>query len=79
MIDTVEIQLSLAAIWEYLSPRVVDIVIGAGVSKRKPGSGVKIARLDALSACKAWKAFTQGNRNAFNDPRLGACYGCEDC
>jgi hypothetical protein len=81
MIDTAEIQLSLAAIWEYLSPRVVDvdigpypqeqIVIGAGVSKHKLGSAVEIARLDALAACKAWMAFTQGQRQALKDPRFG--------
>ncbi len=82
MTDTAEIQLSLAAIWEYLRTRVVgedigpypqeNIVIGGCVSKRKPGAPVEIARLDALVACKAWKAFTQGDRNALNDPRFGS-------
>ncbi len=79
--DTAEIQLSLTTIWEYLRTRIIDsdigpyphenIVIGAGVSKRKPGAPVEIARLDALVACESWKAFTQGNRNALHDPRFG--------
>ena len=79
--DTAEIHLTLTTIWEYLRPRIIDtdigpyphenIVIGAGVSKRKPGAPVDIARFDALVACEAWKAFTQGNRNALHNPRFG--------
>ena len=75
MADTAEIQLSLAFIWEYLRTRVIEgdigpypqenFVIGTGVSKRKPGSPIEIARLDALAACIAWKSFTQGRPGCF--------------
>ena len=81
MADTAEIQLSLATIWEYLRARIVsedigpypqeNIVIGAGVSKRKPGDPLEIARQDALAAGDAWNALCQGHSNALNDPRLG--------
>ncbi len=81
MADTAEIQLSLATIWEYLRSRIVsedivpypqeNIVIGAGVSKRKPGAPLEIARQDALAAGDAWNALRQGHSNALNDPRLG--------
>ncbi len=81
MTDTSEIQLSLAAIWEYLRTRVVDgnlgpypqnqIIIGGGVLKLKPEAAVEISRQDALATCVAWQAFAQGHRNALNNPRLG--------
>jgi hypothetical protein len=81
MADTSEIQLSLAAIWQYLRTHVVhddigpypqnQIVIGGGLSPRKPDAAVEIARQDALGACVAWKRFTEGHRKALNDPRLG--------
>jgi hypothetical protein len=81
MADTAEIQLSLATIWEYLRARIVsedigpypqkDIVIGAGVSKRKPGDPLEIARQDAQAAGEVWDALCQGHSNALNNPRLG--------
>ncbi len=81
MTDTLEVQISLSNIWDFLRTRVLDkdvgpypkeqIVIGVGVSKRKPGSVVEISRLDALAACVAWKAFVDGNRKAIQDPRFG--------
>lgn len=80
MTDTLEVQLSLSTIWDFLRKRVLDkdiglypkeqIVIGAGVSKRKPGSVIEISRLDALAASMAWKACREGNRKALQDPRL---------
>lgn len=78
--NTAEIQLSLATIWEYLRTRIVDndigpypqenIIIGAGVSKRKPGAPLEISRQDAQAAGEVWNAFSQGNRSALNDPRF---------
>ena len=82
MTDTAEIQLSLAAIWEYLRTRVVgedigpypqeNIVIGAGVSKRKPGDPLEIARLDALVAGDAWNATSPGPLKRFKRSTSGA-------
>lgn len=81
MADTAEIQLALATIWEYLRSRIVnedigpypqkEIVIGAGVSKRKPKVLLEIARQDAQAAGDVWHALSQGDSSALNDPRLG--------
>ena len=82
MADTAEIQLSLATIWEYLRARIVsedigpypqeNIVIGAGVSKRKPGDPLEIARQDALAAGDAWNALCQGHFKRFERSTSGA-------
>jgi hypothetical protein len=81
MADTSEIQLSLASMWQYLRTHVVDgdigpypqkqIIIGGGLSHRKPDTAVEIARQDAVGACDAWKRFAEGHRQALHDPRLG--------
>lgn len=80
MNETMEVQLSIADIWEYLRTHALDpdvgpfpkekIVIGAGISRRKPGNIVEISRFDALAASVAWKAFAEGDQRALQDPRL---------
>lgn len=79
--STAEIQLSLATIWEYLRARIVDndigpypqenIVIGAGVSIRKPGFPLEISRQDAQAAAEVWNALLEGHTNTLRNPRLG--------
>jgi hypothetical protein len=80
MTDTFEVKLSLSSIWDFLRTQVIDrdvgpyptekIIIGTGISKRKPGNIVEISRLDALAACMAWQSFSKGDRRALQDPRL---------
>lgn len=81
MNETLEVQLSISEIWEYLRKYALDrdvgpfpkekIIIGAGISRRKPGDVVEVSRFDALAASMAWKAYCEGDQRALQDPRLG--------
>ena len=82
MTETLEVQLSLSSIWDFIRTQLLDkdvgpypkekIIIGTGIAKRKPGNIVEISRLDALAASMAWKTFSEsGERRALQDPRLG--------
>ena len=81
MTETLEVQLAISSIWDFIRTQLLDrdvgpypkdkIIIGTGIAKRKPGNVVEISRLDALAASMAWKTFNEGDRRALQDPRLG--------